>query len=114
MLVATGIFTAIALFMTVLAFWVKNGMLYAAGIVLWLVEGFLLYNIDWPTGNTYFQLAVIFVCLIFVIIMVAQTIIHYLSWRRSRQPREFTDDEIQATHRRKVLSITKKKDPWER
>ena len=98
---------------TILAFALKNGMLYAACIIFWIVTGFILYNLTWPAGNTFYAYAAILVCLAMTIVMVAATIMRYLEWSKGRQPHVPTDEETQAAYRRQVYKATHRKGPWE-
>ena len=100
------ILVGITLGLTILAFIKQNGMLYAVNIILWLVSGFVLYNLTYPTGNTYLPYAAILVCFAMTIVMTVQTLNFYIYSRRTRTP---TDEETQASYRRQVYKLTRKK-----
>ncbi len=109
---AVGVFIGIVVLLTITAFALKIGMLYAASIVAWLITTFLLWNQTWPTGNTYIQTAVTLFGALMIIIMTAATIMSYLSWSRGRRKSGPTDEEEQASYKKTVYGITKKKDRW--
>jgi len=109
---STAIFACLALGITISAFAIKSGMLKAASIIFWLVLGFLLYNMTWPTGNTFYSYAAILACLAMTIVMVAASIMHYLTWSKERRTYAPTDEEQQASYANQVRKITKKKDSW--
>ena len=109
---AFAVFSVIVLALTVLAFVVKNGMLYSTGIICWLVETFLLWNQSWSVGNTYLPLATTLFGAIMTVVMVAATIMHYLTWSRGRRSHVPSDEEQQQSYRKTIYNITKKKDRW--
>jgi len=99
---------------TILAFVIKNGMLYAASIIFWTISGFVLANLTWPAGNTYLVYASILVCLSMVIVMTVTTLMYYINWNKGRRTYAPTDEEEQASYRKQVYKITrKKKDMWD-
>ena len=109
---ATAILACLTLGLTIAAFAVKSGMLKAAGIIFWLILGFALYNMTWPTGNTFYSYAAILACLAMTIVMVAASIMHYLTWSKERRTYAPTDEEQQASYKKTVYNLTKKKDKW--
>jgi len=99
----------IALVLTVAAFFVKSGMLYAICIPAWLICTFYLYNITWPVENSYMAVATASFGVLMTIMMMALTAMHYIG-NRSAEP---TYDEEKAANLRKIYGITHKKNPWE-
>jgi hypothetical protein len=47
------------------------------------------------------------------IVMTAATIMYYLTWRNTRRTHEPTDEEYQASYKRQVYGLTKKKSRWD-
>jgi hypothetical protein len=103
---AIALFAGLTLGLTVLAFALKSGLLYAIGIATWLVVGYGLYNLTWPAGNTFLNYASILVCILMTIVMTVQTLNYFLFSRRVADP---GDEQVQADYRRKVYKITRKK-----
>ena len=99
----------IVLGLTVLAFVLKHALLHMTCVIAWLFYGFYMWNQSWPAGNTYLGTAFIFFALIMVIVNLIVALNHYLGQRTVPS----THEEIQAIHRRKVLNITRRKEPGE-
>ncbi len=110
---ATIIFTVIAISLTITAFVLKIGMLYAVSIAAWTIETFLLGNQIWPAGNTYIQTATLFFGTIMIIVMAAATIMYYVNWARERRIAGPSDEVLQEDYKRQVYKLTHKKDRWE-
>ena len=114
-MLAIAIVSFLVVSLTVLAFVIKDsngkGMLYAVGIAFWLLESFLLWNMTWPAGNTYFGYAAILVGISMVIVMSVMTLNTYLFSRRIKSP---TYEDEKASDRARVYKIThKKKSLWD-
>ena len=105
----TFIVTFITAVLTVLAFVVKNALLHMICVAWWLLLGFCLWNSTWPAGNTFLSYAAILICLGMVIVNLVTTLNHYLGLRTAPP----THDSVQADYRRKVLDITRRKEPRE-
>ena len=108
---SSALVIGLTLGITILAFAVKSGMLYVAGVLFWLISGFMLYNLTWSTGNTYLPIASVLACLAMTIVMTVQTLNYYLFSKRVKDP---GDEQVQADYRRKIYKITRKKsDFWD-
>ena len=114
---ASAIFIGLTISLTITAFFlpqgIGKGMLSMVGIIFWLITGFLLYNMTWITGNTYFPYAVIIGCLSMVIIMIVYTLNIFIFSLQDHTP-ALTDEQEQQAYKQQIYKLTKKKDkaPW--
>lgn len=109
-----GGMTTIAIIMLVLgltiaAYVVKSGMLYAICIPAWLFFTFYMFNINWTANNPYLPTAIAAFGVLMTIIMMATTAMHYIG-NRSSEP---TYDEEKAANAAKIYRLTHKKSSWE-
>ena len=105
----TAIFTVVVIVVTVLAFWRPRLLMNFIGIIAWLIWSFLMANQTYPEGNDYLWIAVTVFGLSMMFVMIVMWVREYFG--TSIKPP--TSSEIQATHKRKVLSLTKRKErPW--
>ncbi len=95
--------------LTIAAFFIKSGMLYAACIPAWFIFTFVAFNVNWPTENPYIPTAIAVFGVAMTILMVAVTGMHYVG----NQSSEPTYDEEKAANLRKIYSLTHKRQPWE-
>ena len=108
----------IVLFFTGLAFWKKEPMLFALGIIAWLFGAFFFYNMDYPEGNAYLPTAVLAlglsVVLIMAIFMYTSTI-RMRDEKNARKPKVLTYEERKARNLEKTKRITtiRRRSPWD-
>ncbi len=99
----------IALTLTIAAFFIKSGMLYAVSIPAWLISTFYLFNISWPPENSYMAIATAMFGVLMTIMMLAITAMHYVG----NQSTEPTYDEEKASNAARIRKLTHRKEPWE-
>ena len=99
----------VVLGLTILAFVLKNALLHMVCVVGWLLFGFYMWNLTWPEGNTYLPMAVMLLALSMVIVHLIYVVNYYLGLR-TEPP---THDNVQDDYRKKVLNVTRRKEPRE-
>jgi len=80
--------------------------MHIVGMIAWLIWAFLMANQTYPEGNDYLWVAVTVFGLSMVLVMVAMWARDYFG-ANINPP---TSDEVQAAHRKKVMSLTKKRE----
>ncbi len=104
----------VTLGLTFLAFFKREGMLFAIGIPAWVITAFTFSSMTWPTSNNYLWQAAYLFCYLMAVVMMVSTMMFYITWNKERRVKEPSDEESQASYRRQVYKIThKKKDMWE-
>lgn len=103
----------IVLGLTILAFWKSNIMLHMACVITWFIYGYYMYNQTWPPENPYLPTAMMFLAISLILVHSVTIITTLITRRDERRNLPPTSSYIQAEHKRKVLSLTKRrKDEW--
>ena len=105
----TAIVAFVVMVLTVSAFVLKNAILHMVNVVGWLLLGFCLWNSTWPAGNTYLGYAAMLLAVAMVIVHLINVVNHYLGLR-TEPP---THNSVQEDYRRRVLDVTRRKEPRE-
>ena len=108
-MIATSIVAFITLVLTVSAFVLKNALIHMVCVIAWLLLGFCLWNSSWPEDNTYLPMAAMLLALSMTIVCLVNVVNHYLGLR-TEPP---THDSIQDEYRRKILDVTRRREPRE-
>jgi hypothetical protein len=104
----------VTLGLTFLAFFKREGMLYAIGIPAWIITAFTFASMTWPVANPYLWQASYLFCYLMAVVMTVSTIMFYITWNKDRRVHEPSDEELQTTYRKQVYKTTHKKtNPWD-
>lgn len=108
-MIAGSLITLIVLTLVALAFVLKNAILHLTCVIGWVLVGFVMWNLSWPEDNTYLPTAAMLLCLSMVIVHLIYVVNHYLGLR-TEPP---THDSIQDEYRKRVLDVTRRREPKE-